>query len=230
VIIALAVCYPLLAHLAVVTGSQWLTAASLIVLAAIALLPGLRRGRARAWLAAAALVVALGLLARWQLVWLPLYAPSVLADFLVAFIFGRTLVAGRTPLIERIVRLLHAPEEQLDPGVLAYARRLTLAWALLFAALGALSLGLALCAAPNGILLLLGVTPPLRVPQHLWSLYANFIEYLIVAAFFAAEYAYRRRRFPQQPYANIVDFLRRMLAVAPRELLPGMPARDGERA
>ena len=40
---------------------------------------------------------------------------------------------------------------------------------------------------------------------------ANLIEYLIVAAFFAIEYAYRRQRFPRQPYRNMFDFVRRLL-------------------
>jgi len=34
--------------------------------------------------------------------------------------------------------------------------------------------------------------------------------------FFVVEYAYRRYRFPQQPYRNMYDFLRQMAAVAPQ--------------
>ena len=62
------------------------------------------------------------------------------------------------------------------------------------------------------------ITPPVTVPQEWWSLFANLIGYLIVAAFFVIEYAYRRRRFPRQPYRNMLDFLRRMLAAMPRLL------------
>jgi hypothetical protein len=53
------------------------------------------------------------------------------------------------------------------------------------------------------------------VPLGWWSLFANLIGYLLVAAFFLIEYAYRGRRFPQQPYRNLFDFLRRMLAALP---------------
>ena len=61
-----------------------------------------------------------------------------------------------------------------------------------------------------------GVEPPVRVSQEAWSLFANVIGYLLVAAFFVIEYAYRRQRFPRQPYRNILDFLIRVLAAMPR--------------
>jgi len=215
IMIALAVCYPLLAHFAVVRGSALLTAASLGALALAVLLPGLARGRPAAYVSAAAAAAILIVLARSSLAWLPLYAPAIVTDLFGAWLFARTLTPGRVPLIERIVRLLHAPDEQLDPAIEVYARRLTIAWAGLFAVLAAVSLAMALFAAPNGILLLLGLHPGVTVPQEVWSLFANLLEYGIVAAFFAIEYGYRRQRFPQQPYANILDFLRRMVRVAP---------------
>jgi len=46
-------------------------------------------------------------------------------------------------------------------------------------------------------------------------LFANLIAYVIVVAFFAVEYAYRRRRFPQQPYRNMLEFVQRLLASLP---------------
>jgi uncharacterized membrane protein len=218
VMVALAVCYPLLAHLAVLADSVLLTVASIAVLALLALLPGLLRGSVAAWLAAGVIGGALAVLSQQSLIWLPLYAPAVLSDLLVAWIFARTLLPQRVPLVERIVRLLHAPDESLNPAIGPYARRLTLAWAVLFGSLGAISLLFALLATPNGILVLIGVHPAFTVSQHSWSLFANFIEYLLVAGFFALEYSYRRQRFPEQPYANIFDFLRRMLAVAPEAI------------
>ncbi len=223
--IVLAFLYPLLVHIAVLTGSAELTAASLGWLAALALAPGLMRGRPVAWAAALALGALIFALARGAWLWLPVYLPSIAADAFVAFLFARTLAPGETPLIEQIVRLMHAPEERLDARVAPYARRLTLAWAVLFATLGLVSLALALFAAPHGILLLFGVRPPFTVPQQAWSVFANFIEYALVAAFFVGEYVLRRRRFPQQPYRGVLDFLRRMLAVAPRAR--GLPRPPG---
>jgi uncharacterized membrane protein len=140
----------------------------------------------------------------------------VLIPCFMAWIFGRTLAGGRTPLIERIVRLSHSPREPIDAAVLVYARRLTLTWTVLFVFLGTVNLVLALCATPNGILPWLGVDPPVRVPRETWSLFANVLNYLIVAAFFTLEYAWRRYRFPHQPYANMFDFIRRTAALGPR--------------
>jgi hypothetical protein len=36
-----------------------------------------------------------------------------------------------------------------------------------------------------------------------------------VFVFFIAEFAYRRRRFPQQPYRNMLEFVQRVLASLP---------------
>jgi uncharacterized membrane protein len=220
IVIALALSYPLVAHLAVLTGSPRLTLASLAVLAALALWPALARGRALAWLvalgAAAAIIASLIAAEGWP--WLPLYAPPVLGDAFLAWLFGHTLARGHTPLIERMVHLLGDPGEPPDPAVLSYARALTGVWAVLFAVLALTDLLLALCAAPNGILLLLGRVPILTVPQRAWSWFANIAEYLIAAGFFAGEYAYRRRRFPQRTRGGLVEFMRRLGAVAPRIL------------
>lgn len=222
--IALAVCYPLAAHLAVLTGSPRLTLVCLGLLVALALAPALSRRRPAAWLAAlvAAGALALPFLAPPRWTWLPLYAPTVLGDVFLAWLFGHTLARGQVPLVERMVRLLHAPAvgESLDPQIVRYVRRLTAAWSLLFAALGLTDLLLALLAVPNGVLPLLGVVPVVTVPQRVWSWFANIAEYAIGAAFFVAEYTYRRWRFPQQPYAGLLDFVRRLSAIAPRVLAP----------
>jgi len=216
--VILAVCYPLLVHAAVISRSPTLTAASLAWLCALIFLPALARGNALAWFAAlaAAAAATVAPLMHQSWLWLPLYVPSVLADFFGAWIFGHTLASGRVPLISRLVHLLHPSEQAIEPAVLSYARRLTLAWALLLLTLGIANLLLACCAAPNGVLLLLGFAPPFTVPQRTWSVFANLLEYVIVVSFFLLEYAYRRRRFPQQPYPNMIEFMRRMLAVAPR--------------
>ena len=74
---------------------------------------------------------------------------------------------------------------------------------------------LGLLAEPDGLLMAAGIEPAVTVSQEAWSLFANVIGYLLVAAFFVIEYAYRRRRFPGQPYRNMVDFFLRVLAAMP---------------
>ncbi len=218
--IVLGAAYPLISHLAVMRGSATLTVASLSVLAALVIAPKLLRGSIAAWCAIPVIVAAVSVLARSHATWLPLYAPPVLVNFFLAWLFGHTLAAGQTPLIERLVRLLHAPEEQLDPSIWRYARRLTLAWTVLFCAFGLINLGLALCVVPAGVLMLLGVHPPVAVSAQTWSVFANLLDYVIAGTFFLAEYAYRRRRFPQQPYRNLFDFIRRAAAVGHRIVDP----------
>jgi uncharacterized membrane protein len=213
--IALGVAYPLIAHAAVVSHNAAITTASLAVLAGLVMLPRLARGSVLMWCAVPVVIVALVLLWRMHAAWLPLYATPVFITLFAAWVFGHTLAPGETPLIVRLVRLLHAPEEP-GPEIERYARKVTLAWALLLTGLSLFSLTLALVAEPNGILLMSGVRPPFTVSVETWSLFANFLNYGIAGGFFLIEYTYRRRRFPQQPYRNLFDFVRRAAAVSQR--------------
>jgi hypothetical protein len=58
-----------------------------------------------------------------------------------------------------------------------------------------------------------GVQPPVTVPLSQWSLLANVLDYLLVGALFVIEFAFRRRRFPQQPYRGLLDFTRRVVSL-----------------
>ena len=111
--------YPLLAHAAVLTKDPTLIAASIAILILIILLPGLRRRRVAAWVL---LVVAgLGLLAiagREQALLL-LFLPPILINGFMAWIFGHTLLSGRLPLIERIIRILHGNTASVDSDIAA---------------------------------------------------------------------------------------------------------------
>jgi uncharacterized membrane protein len=162
-------------------------------------------------------VAALVLLWRAHAAWLPLYASPVLVSFAIAWVFGQTLAPGEVPLIERLVRLLHESDD-LRPDIRAYARSVTVAWTLLTTVLGLLNLTLALVAEPDGVLLMMGIRPPFTVHVETWSLFANFLNYVIVGAFFVVEHLYRDSRFPEQRYRNVLDFLRRAAAVGPRVL------------
>ena len=212
------VSYPLLAHAAILTRSAGLTIASVGVLAAAMLAPGLLRRSAPAWLAAAAVVAGMVGLSRLGATELALFLPPTLINCYMAWLFGHTLLAGRVPLIELIVRRMQDPGETLDPAVSRYVARLTAAWTALFIVQAIANTTLALIASPQGLLLAAGITPPVTVPLEVWSLFANVLNYLIVGAFFLAEYGYRRRRFPQQPYRDIFDFLRRAGAAGPAVL------------
>ena len=79
--------------------------------------------------------------------------------------------------------------------------------------LGVINTVLALCAEPDGLLLTFGLQPVVTVPLSLWSLFANVLNYLLVAALFVVEFLYRQRRFPQQPYRGLLDFTRRVASL-----------------
>ena len=108
---------------------------------------------------------------------------------------------------------VHPPP--VAPELLAYARRLTRAWSLLFVLLATLNLALALLAVPHGLLVSAGVAPPWPLPQAIWSLFANLLNHLMVGMFFVAEYAYRRRRFRGLPYRTLAQFVRGLAALGP---------------
>ena len=130
-----------------------------------------------------------------------LLAPPVVFTGLLSWWFGRSLRPGKVALISRIVSGLEgcAPAE-LKPELKHYTRRLTV---------------LALVAVPDGLLVRLGHPPLLTVSQDAWSWFANLLNYGIVGGFFLAEYLYRKRRFPDRPYRDFPDFLRRMAALGP---------------
>jgi len=209
----LGLAYPLAAHVAVVTGRPALISASIGLLVVLLLLPGLHRGRPLAWtlllLAGAGLYAS----ASSERALLLLFLPPIVLNGFMAWVFGHTLRPGRTPLIERLVRLMHGPEDPPGEEIVAYARRVTQAWAGLFVVLTALNLLLATLARPGGLLLAAGFDPTVTVPLEAWSLFANVLNYLFVAALFVVEYAVRRRRFPQRPHRSLADFTRRLAAL-----------------
>lgn len=204
VAVALAIAYPILAHIASVTGSHALTLASVVLLGVAVLWQPLLDARRWAIISVPFAALAAAALVQIDAISLVLFVPPVLLNAWLAWLFGHTLAGGRTALIERLVRLLQPPGVALEPGVVRYAQRLTRAWTSLFVALGATNLALAILA-----------------PRDVWSLFANLLNYAIVAVFFGLEYTYRRRRFPERPYRNFLHFLRRVADVSPA-LLAGL--------
>ncbi len=213
--VALGVAYPALAHLAVYTQSVALTLASTAILLLLPLLPGLLARRAWAWIGLLLAAILQWLLWRYATVAALLFVPPVAINLFLAWLFASSLAAGEMPVIERAARLVHGNQTPLEARVVPYTRRLTAVWAILFASLAAINFALALLATPDGVLELLGLNNPMPVPLALWSWCANVFNYLLVAALFVLEYAWRRRVFPQQPYRHIGDFLQRLIAAGP---------------
>lgn len=219
----LALAYAPLAHWANASERPELAVLAGAALVLMLLAAPLSRLRPWAWLLAAAALLALLPLRHSPRALLLLAAPPVVFTGWVAWFFARSLRRGREPLIGRIIAALY---RQAGMPVVAqqqrYARRLTLAWALLLAALTLANAVLGLCATPSGVLAQLGVASPLPIPDARASLFANLLAYVLIGGLFFGEYALRGRWFPQRPYRGLADFLRQMARLGPafwRDLL-----------
>jgi uncharacterized membrane protein len=190
-----------------------LAVGALAILLLLMLVSPLAQRRLWAWATLAAGAVALAWLARSAYTQVPLLLVPTAFIALVAFVFGRSLGGGRTPLISKIVTALEG-ESPPPPDLLRYTRRLTAAWAWALALLALVNLVLSLIAVPDGLLAQFGVHSPLTVTQAQWSWFANVFNYGIIGGFFAIEFVIRKRRFPGR-YHNFIDFLRRLRSLGP---------------
>ena len=211
----LALAYPWLAHAATTGGSGVLAAIALADIALIVLLEPLLQRRRWAWLLLAAVAVVLWRLAHSPHALLPLLLVPVAFIALVAWTFGRTLRAGRTPLVTRMMLALERdPAMPIDPRQLGYTRRLTLVWSATLGLLALANLVLALVAVPRGLLASIGVAAPFVVTETQWSWFANLLNYGLIGGLFVGEFALRKRLFPGR-YRSFPHFLRQMAALGP---------------
>jgi uncharacterized membrane protein len=186
--LAIAACcaYPLLNHFAAVLDEPRLAALG-IALVAWALATGWLSTLAATLAAASALPLLLWLAA--GLPGLLLYAPPVAINLALLAFFGRTLRAGREPLVTGFARVGRGGS--LPPDLALYTLRLTWAWMVFFALMAGISITLA-------------ITGPVAA----WSLFSNVLNYLLVGLFFVLEYIYRRVRYRHHPHASPRQMIR----------------------
>ena len=115
--------------------------------------------------------------------------PHIGAHTLLLWIFGRSLRAGREPVVTLIARHVHGG--YLPPDIELYTRRVTWAWCIYFAANAAVSI-------------MLFVFAPLSV----WSWFANVLNVPLILLMFAAEYVYRVWRYPNFSHASFFTAIR----------------------
>jgi uncharacterized membrane protein len=109
-------------------------------------------------------------------------------NLLLAIVFGRTLLGAREPLVSAFARIIHGA---IPPEVERYTRKVTAAWTLFFASLFATS-----CALYVGGFL------------GAWSLLANILSPVLIAAMFVVEYAVRLRALPNWERVGILGGIR----------------------
>jgi uncharacterized membrane protein len=126
--------------------------------------------------------------------------PALIAGF-VAFLFARTLLPDRTPLIARAIVAIDGPEWLAKPHVARYARSLTATWAVYQSLLASLAFAamfhLAWLPDPRAFGLILPVA---------------------VAALFIAEFMLRSLWLPDVPRHSLLSFARRLILAWPNLL------------
>src|SRR6188472_100332 len=137
-IVALTLGYLGTAHVALIHHSAALAATATAMLALLFLASVQGRQRVMLRLTVAAIGAAIVILVARGAPPLPLLLPPVLIPASVAFMFGRTLRRGSTPLVERVARGFHAPATP-EPAIIRYARGVTWAWTLLLGAVAAIN-------------------------------------------------------------------------------------------
>jgi uncharacterized membrane protein len=130
-----------------------------------------------------------------------LYAPPVAINLALAAVFGASLCAGHTPVISRFARM---EQGDLPPDLASYTRALTWIWTVLFVAMACSATALAFFA-----------------PLEAWSVFANVVSYLLVAALFIGEYAYRRWRFRHYHHATLIELMHNVWCAGLRQRRPG---------
>jgi uncharacterized membrane protein len=105
-------------------------------------------------------------------------------NLFLLWLFGRTLLPGREPLISQISRHING---ELKPEVVEYTRHVTVAWCVYFVIQVLVSL-------------LLYVFASLAA----WSFFINVLNLPLLILMFVAEKTYRTLRFPNHPKTSIL--------------------------
>jgi uncharacterized membrane protein len=206
-VLALTLGYFGAAHLAFTRDSQPLAAIAVAILVLLILL-SIRGPRRGPWQVAIALIgIALVILTARGAPPVLLMLPPVFIPAAIGIAFGRTLLPGRTPLVELVVRSFHAPAAP-EAAVIRYALHVTWAWALLLACVALINALLITNLAPGGLLDLAGLTPSWPVPPAAFAWFANTGTYLLIGGMFILEFAVRVWRFPNDRFRNPLRFIR----------------------
>jgi len=175
---------PFVLHLAIVWSSGPLMALFLAIITS-GLLASMARGHIPPWaIALAALAVGGFALADVGTATRIAGTCPILVYLVIAWVFGSTLLPGRTPLIERIARTIDQGDA-MPRELVRYTRFLTWAWTI--------------------VPVTLALASVLLVPlasQTVWSFFTNVLSYVALAVLFFGEYPYRRWRYPDTPHTN----------------------------
>lgn len=124
-----------------------------------------------------------------------LMLPPTLINAWLGWIFGRTLAAGREPLISTFARMERAhlenqPDIALPPDIQRYTRRLTMLWSALLFTMAGIAAWLA------------------ASDRHdWWALFTGVMSYVLLGALYFGEYLFRRLHFRQYRHASPIQMI-----------------------
>jgi uncharacterized membrane protein len=105
-------------------------------------------------------------------------------NLFLLWLFGRTLLAGKEPLISQISRHING---ELKPEVVNYTRHVTIAWCLFF-----------------GLQVVTSLMLYSFAPIAAWSFFINVLNLPLLILMFVGEKTYRTLRFPNHPKTSIL--------------------------
>lgn len=197
------ICYPFAVHSSVFSGS---IVPGLVILFLLLALLGLTLLMQHSWfggvslLALAVLATGVTLMQGESAGLSLLHMPPVAINLILGLLFASTLLPGRTPLISRFASKVHGGA--LDEQTQGYTRRVTQLWVAVFFLMAIESWLLALLAS-----------------HQVWSLFTNFINYLVVLLVFVVEYQVRIRRLTHLEHPGFFRFLLSLFRMDMRSML-----------
>lgn len=180
--------YPLLVHFRLIVNNYVPLLLMLVLVGVAALI--------KYWRTALILVAMLGvsllLLHRGSVMGL-YFLPPIAINFFVGMIFLNGLGKQQRPLIEKYIEIM---EGKVDAAQRRYARAITIAWVVVLFGL-----------------MLESIILSIYFSHEVWSLFTNFINYLILASMFIIEYVVRLRVFPHKQHMSFLEYITRLKKV-----------------
>jgi uncharacterized membrane protein len=197
------ICYPFAVHSSVFSGS---IIPGLVILMLLLVLIALTLLMQRNWLGGLSLLLLTALatgitLQQGESAGLSLlHTPPIVINLILGLLFSSTLLPGKTPLVSRFASKQHGGI--LDRPTREYTRRITQLWVAVFFFMAIESWLMATLA-----------------PHQVWSLFTNFINYLVVLLVFVVEYQVRIRRLAHLEHPGFLRFLISLFKVDMRNIL-----------
>lgn len=184
--VVLLLMYPICVHLSVILHKPSLQGVAIAALAAALLYGGLRDYSRLSWaIFLLVLLVMFGAIYVDAAIYL-LYVPPIIIPLLVWSVFFRSLLPGREPIVTDIGERARGP---LSKKMRRYTRHVTIIWTVLLGMMTIWSVAL------------------LFAPEEIWSLFTNFINYMLVGFLFFVEYLIRKRIFQDHDHPNFIQYI-----------------------